>query len=341
MSLFANDVAKNLTTLITFADGIEPPVMAALNESKYSFGQFFTFNNSALFTNNVDIENNNISNIFWEMGSNSFRNFFENLDAMETIGLNRSKKVLELRLDLDITVESLQETVESGIECLHKLNAELKMFEEHKSDIEANKDYIYDVEESQQRKIALPKGQFVTNCIQCNLSCHRYCDYANDSDKKYCSCIGSNGYCTQCPGRCYWTQHANTPFIFENVVVKLKKTNASKKAMHDRLNRQTSDFWNRIGTLKTEYLDLNKTVEMLTQTMDNCNARLKEIALIPSATDIVEHIKLMIEAEKLDKKSGFQQRIAILNEFRQKAEIANRVNFFNQESRALRTLLNV
>ena len=137
------------------------------------------------------------------------------------------------------------------------------------------------------------------------------------------------------------TQHANTPFIFENVVVKLKKTNASKKAMHDRLNRQTSDFWNRIGTLKTEYLDLNKTVEMLTQTMDNCNARLKEIALIPSATDIVEHIKLMIEAEKLDKKSGFQQRIAILNEFRQKAEIANRVNFFNQESRALRTLLNV
>lgn len=52
MSLFGKDIESNICTLITFADGAEPPVLASLKEANLPFGSTFQFNNSALFAEN-------------------------------------------------------------------------------------------------------------------------------------------------------------------------------------------------------------------------------------------------------------------------------------------------
>lgn len=41
MSLFGKDIESNICTLITFADGAEPPVLASLKEANLPFGSNF------------------------------------------------------------------------------------------------------------------------------------------------------------------------------------------------------------------------------------------------------------------------------------------------------------
>lgn len=85
-----------------------------------------------------------------------------------------------------------------------------------------------------------------------------------------------------------------------------------------------------------ELVNLETGIEELLQIIKDCNDRLKKIALRPNPLNMVEHIDLMIEAETLEKKEGFQQRIAMLNEFRQKAEKALPVKDFSTQANATR-----
>jgi hypothetical protein len=56
LSLFGNDIKDNICTLITFADGQTPPVLAgleALEHKSLPYELYFTFNNSALYAENT------------------------------------------------------------------------------------------------------------------------------------------------------------------------------------------------------------------------------------------------------------------------------------------------
>lgn len=56
MSLFGKDIESNICTLITFADGANPPVLASLSEANLPSDSYFQFNNSALFAdNNINV----------------------------------------------------------------------------------------------------------------------------------------------------------------------------------------------------------------------------------------------------------------------------------------------
>ena len=56
------------------------------------------------------------------------------------------------------------------------------------------------------------QGIRVTNCLQCNFTCHDNCAFA-DKDKINC-CVMRNGFCTVCTGKCRWDGHKNLPFKF-------------------------------------------------------------------------------------------------------------------------------
>lgn len=50
LSLFSQDIEKNICAIITFADGGEPKVLAAVQAEKITFNKIFRINNSALFS---------------------------------------------------------------------------------------------------------------------------------------------------------------------------------------------------------------------------------------------------------------------------------------------------
>ena len=78
LSIFGNDVSRNIFLIITFSDGQRPPVLKAVKEANIPnyTEKFFKFNNSALFAENHESGKVGFDEMFWKMGSVSFKNFF-------------------------------------------------------------------------------------------------------------------------------------------------------------------------------------------------------------------------------------------------------------------------
>ena len=62
-----------------------------------------------------------------------------------------------------------------------------------------------------------PVGQYTTTCIKCNRTCHEDCSYGPGESKRGCCAMNSNGYCTNCPGKCYHEMHQNLPIIYYQI----------------------------------------------------------------------------------------------------------------------------
>ncbi|XP_045178579.2 uncharacterized protein LOC123538489 [Mercenaria mercenaria] len=334
MSLFGKDIEKNICSLITFADGVDPPVLAALNESGLPFGQSFTFNNSGLFAKNVNISAASLSPMFWDMGLKSFRAFFDHLGKVETKSLQLTKDVLDERSRLEATIKNLQPQLDAGLSKVNCLKQEIKIIEQNKSLIKDNKDFEYEVEETQQKKKELPRGQHVTNCTNCHFTCHDNCAFANDDEKARCCAMGPDGNCKICPDNCHWQKHANTPYIFEYVNVKVKKTYADMQKKYKEATGKLLSQEEIVEKLGEELGDLLDDIEDMMVIIKSCTERLEEIALRPNPLTMTEHIDLMIENEKLEKKDGFLQRINVLNEFRKRAQISTEFEQFKTEANA-------
>lgn len=320
MSLFGKDIESNICTLITFADGANPPVLASLSEANLPSDSYFQFNNSALFAENKNLATTSMSPMFWEMGCKSFQKFFDQLKDFPTRSLTQTKNVLKEREQLKTVVACILPQVKAGLSKISELRNELEIFKRHKDDIENNKDFEYEVEETRQVKIELKQGKHVTNCLNCNITCHEDCAYADDDDKRLC-CAMTDDYCTVCIGKCIWSDHKNARYTFKYTKEKVKKTYIEMKQKYEKAKGAKMNHKTFIDRLKHDVDDLFRNVQLRMVKMNRCKNRLEEIALRPDPLSTVEHIELMIQAEEMEGQPGYKQRIVMLNEFKHMAQV--------------------
>ncbi|XP_053389217.1 uncharacterized protein LOC123527098 [Mercenaria mercenaria] len=328
MSLFGQDIADNFCMLITFADGKRPPVLSALKAAKLPHEQYFPFNNSGLFAENTGEHVSSFSSMFWDMGCKSFQMFFDKLTKMETKSLRQTRDVLEQREVIEITMENLLPKLDAGLNKVEEMRVEIRILEDYKTQIEENSDFTYTVSETEQRQLDLPKGRHVTNCLNCHVTCHKDCCIPNDEDKMGCWAMDRSGYCTQCPDRCFWNIHRNTPYIFEYITVQKQKTYTEKLEKYRRAEGETMTRQKVVERMYDELYDLEDDILDLMDKINECNNILRQIALRPDPLSVVEHIDLLIESERLEKRPGFQARIASLRQCRKKATIGDDVDRF-------------
>ncbi|XP_052233570.1 uncharacterized protein LOC127846397 isoform X2 [Dreissena polymorpha] len=333
MSLFGRDIEENICSLITFADGQEPPVIAALKESKLPFGKYFTFNNSALFARNSELDQSSLTPMFWDMGLKSFQNFFHHLDSLHSKSLQLTSNVLNERFRLEATVRNLEPLLDAGLTKINALKSEIQCFEENKAIIADNKDFKYTVQTTKQLKKDLPAGQHVTNCIQCNMTCHENCQIPNNEEKRKCWAMDKkSGNCRICPDNCFWDKHANTPYIFEFIVVDEEKTYAEMKKKYEKATGQLLSQEQLITQMDKELNGVVDLVDDMMETVNECNTRLAVIALRPNPLTITEHIDLLIENEKMVKRNGWFERVKTLQMLRKRAQIVDNVDHFRQQA---------
>ena len=242
-----------------------------------------------------------------------------------------TKDVLQERYNLQSIIHNLQPQVDAGLGKLHELRTEWQVLEQHKTEVEGNKDFEYEVEETRQIQKELPKGQNVTNCLHCHVTCHDNCRYADDEEKAKCSAMGFDGNCKVCSSKCSWKQHKNTPYIFEFVTEKVKKTYQEKLAKYEKATGEKLTHEKLIEKMTQELDDLTYQIQYMMAEVNDCNNRLKQIALRPDPLSMTDHIDLMIEAEKQEKRVGYEGRIRMLNNIRQKADIDKTVEKFQEE----------
>ena len=336
MSMFGNDIEKNICALITFADGKDPPVLAGMKESKLPFGRTFNFNNCALFVKNKEIRSACLSPMFWEISMMGFRSFFQHLDGSTACSLDKTRVVLQVKLKIESLAKQAQPIIDEGLMKIECLKQEGKEIVELKKLSESYKAYeIYETEK-QQRRRDVPRGQHVTNCLNCNLSCHVNCT-CSQGDKSKCRVIDSRGYCTKCPNKCHWQQHADTPYIFEIASVMVKKILPEKRQKYLETCHVLTLKEASVEKLKNEIREVFHKANILMVELQTCSGKLNETALqISPFMDIGDHIDVLLQNEKLERKEGFMTRTSLLKEMQKRAELPT---YFKQFENAVNNIM--
>lgn len=342
LSIFGKDIAENIRILVTFADGQKPPVLEAIKESgipspkgKDGLPVLFKFNNSALFADNKssgpdtlsgDDDDENFDQMFWNMGTKSMKRFFAALNQIVTKSLLLTKEVLRERKQLEVSVENLQIQVKLGLAKLEEIRQTREKIKEHEAEISRNENFEFDVTVKKPKQVDISgSGHFITNCQQCNVTCHFPCGIPNDADKKGCWAMDSSGYCHQCTGKCVWSVHYNQKYRWEYIDVTEKRAVKDLKENYEKATGQKMTVEGLMRELKGEYDIMQKEVNKLIDKSAKCLNRLKEIALKPNPLSTPEYIDMLIEGEKQEAKPGWKKRVDSLMDMKKQAELMAKV----------------
>ncbi|KAM8728502.1 uncharacterized protein AB9X84_001797 [Acanthopagrus schlegelii] len=339
LSIFGKDVAENIRVLVTFADGQRPPVLEAIRASgvpcpktEDGLPLHFKFNNSALFADNKSSAAGSMSKygsfdqMFWEMGASSMEMFFDALNVIETKSLTLTKEVLRERQELENSVENLRKQVNFGLAKLEEIKEINEKLKDHEAEISRNENFEIEVTVPETVKIDISgTGMFITNCQQCNFTCHYPCGIPNDADKARCFAMGSDGNCTQCPNKCPWTIHFNMTYRWEYQEVKKKETVKDLKEKYLEAKDAKAPVQALFDAMKSAFHRVKAEVGKLMASSANCLNRLKEISLKPNPLSAPDYIDLLIEGEKSECKPGWKKRVEHLTAVREQAEFMAKV----------------
>lgn len=307
--------------MVTFADGQKPPVLDAIKAAEIPHKKYFKFNNSALFAKGED---DGFDQMFWKMGLKSFDDFFLDFGRVPARSLTLTREVLKERDQLQNAVQALQPQIRAGLSKMEQLRQQAEAVERNKALIEQNKDFHYAIVVPKSQRQSTVPNQYVTNCQGCNYTCHDDCAYSNDSDKVNC-CAMSNGYCTVCPGHCYWTRHVNQTFWYELYEETEFRTSKDLKDRFDTATKGKSRAEAMIANMKTELAKVGSAVMSMVSQVHSSLNRLDAIALKPNPLTEVEYIELLIQSEEQQARPGWQGRVKAYHEIKKEAKIMQEV----------------
>ncbi len=196
--------------------------------------------------------------------------------------------------------------------------------EQHKAEMDANKDFKYEIEVTVPKQIKNTSNAFLTNCQNCHFTCHDKIIYANDCDKYMCSAM-KDRKCKVCPGKCVWNVHFNQKYKWDYVTQKRKETYQDLKKRYKAAHGQVMSTQKIFEEIENELDVVQNTVAGLIQNSQMSLKWLHEIALKPNPLSVPDYIDLMIESEKQENKPGFKDHIQSLLEVRNKADIISKV----------------
>lgn len=322
INLFGNDIAENFVVMMTFCDGQDPQLKDALisKESNLKpiiklikYPWYLKFNNSAIFAPNKD----KFNELFWKLGMDSFEEFVKKLKSLPAKSLTLTKEVLSKRKHLNTTVEMLIPQLNLGLAKLDSIRQQLDKIDLEKKKIDGSKNFVIESDVPKFTQVKLKTGEFVTNCLVCNYTCHYPCYIAEDSRKNDCAAISySSGKCTVCPKKCHYSSHKNAPYRIEIKMVKEKTTLKhleqkfyDSKSNLSRFEQIRNGLYSEFNAIQIRCLQVQDEIK---KSVD----RLKQIGLNSNPLSQNDYIDLLIESEKNQRKPGWQGRIRGLEDLK-------------------------
>ena len=317
--LFGEDTKDIFIAMLTFCDGGKPPALASLTDKSCLFSEiikhrsndwYFKFNNSAIFEKD---EEDVLNLTYWNIGMDSFAKFTQKLDTLPTIGLSQTKTVLNERSRLTENVEILSKKLKDALNQTETIKGYFKIISDLKGNLNDSKNFKKTIKVPKTKKKPITeKGKYMTTCLICNKTCHRYCSIKDDDDKSGCACI-KNDYCVVCKNRCHWSEHKNRPYELIDYMDEEIVTLEDLKSKYYDSKKQFDVKTQLLMGAKNDLVKLNLECITTQQEMMKSINRLKEIALNKTIFGSVEeHIDEMILNEKSEHKDGWQTRVQCL-----------------------------
>ena len=333
LSFFGNDIVENFIPIFTFSNGQKPLIINSLLENESIFRKFIyehiknynpwylQFNNTIFFENK---RKNIITQKFWEFGLDNFKKFFDRLNNLSNKSLNLSIKILETREKMQNKIVEFTPLIEQCGSFIMVMKNEINRKKIAADLINKTKNYKYKVKAPKFIKEDLKPGLYTTNCLFCARSCYYNCPYS-DNEKKKCAAMDSNGYCTVCPQKCHWTLHENVPYVFKEIEIEIEKTDEEFKSKYFDSQKQLS-LSEQI--IKGKELNLEKKMIeccAIHEEIKDCVDKLEKEALYPNVNSSDEYIDALIVKEKNEKKTGYEERIKILETIKQNNRLINQM----------------
>ena len=320
LSLFGKDIGHNIYLMLTFGDSKIPQVLTGMNEAGMPYQEYFKFNNSVVFEENDSADQ--FGKMFWKMGMDSFEIFFKKFSMISSKSLEQTKAVLEEREKIETQIEGLQIEVKKGLSKLEQLRREVQVVMDHQNDIDRNQDFTYKIDEDAIVKHDLAPNTYVTNCLNCNLTCHMSCSYSNDDDKHKCSAMDNGGIenakCRVCVQGCHWKKHINMPYYFTIKTTTVTKTSDQLKQRYQDANGRIQSAQQIVNGIVDEFEAVQITIIGITDVLRRSIDKLNEIALKPTSLSTSDYIDVLIQSERTAGEPGWQDREKNLIEVKQR-----------------------
>ncbi len=320
LSIFGKDIAPNIFIMATFADGKPPQVVKVLEQREVPFKKYFKFNNSALFANNSKQENDSdednedsFEEMFWKMGFRSICAFFKFLEkSVGPVDIELTRRVVNERQSLKVYVFHLNQLIKQGWSTLNVLQQEISVVKKHEKDIEDNKNFNYTVHETIYESKEVPQGKYITNCLTCNRTCHKWCGIRKNSKKAKCSAMKPNGFCHVCEATgadCFWDKHVNMDIYYEPTTKPVTRTYEEMVQRYETAKGEKMSSLQLVDKIKNEFEELNAETLWRVNEMKNCLKKLDKMALKPNSMTCVDYLQQFLEAEMSERLPGYEERI--------------------------------
>ena len=348
-SIFGEDVGENSIHLLTFADKKEdPPLLSAIKEND----QFphCKFDNSAFFSNNklhIDDSDSDSSeeddaekyeksrkfatefaykNFLWNANQNNLRFLFKFINSTTYKSLSSSRKLVEETTRIVAAVDGLENLLRIGLMKMEELRTIRQNLTNQEDQIGGNVEFQLNV--ALKKKLVVPYGQFLTNCINCNITCHQTCGSANE--KAECDIMDhskpiSVRTCRVCPDNCMWIVHASQPFRWEHVQQKETTSAAAIKEKYEEKLKRKLTAAEFLMELDLEIKANERAVLGRFDAVVEYNKRLDEMSKGETSLTTLQIINQRIVGEKKEKSDGFDERIKSLKSIR----LLHVINYLN------------
>lgn len=189
----------------------------------------------------------------------------------------------------------------------------MKAVEENEDKLKRQEQFGYKTKQFKFYKTPLQPGEYVTNCNNCETTCHYPCGIADNEDKSNCSAM-SNGICTACPGKCSWTKHSNNDYKYEHKECDVTITMDDLSTKY-KFKSSHTDPKKLIQAHKEK---LNEKFSKLLSQRKIINTKLEKIS--GNLQNQIGFIEREIDKETRNKHPGYESRITILQQLRDRAK---------------------
>ena len=280
LSIFGNDVGKNIFVMTTFFDGQKPCVLQAIQEANISYQQHFEFNSESIFAADDGM---GLNHAFWKKAMEQVKTFLSQLSKMSTINTELTAEVLDRRGHFKRIEEELQVLVEKRVNKETEMRRVQKVVDECKVELRMLEEILGRIRNL--KNVPNDPGVHSTNCGSCKSTCHKSCCIKSDDELYNCSAMDNQGQkskCHVCNGKCKWDDHHSHNYHIENDIVLPPNYLEELERKYEKMESEKSTYEKVVQGLQQEADMMDRRTEEVLKEAHRCVCRLEEIALKPN-----------------------------------------------------------
>ncbi|XP_060726961.1 uncharacterized protein LOC132846301 isoform X1 [Tachysurus vachellii] len=321
LSLFGNDVEKNIVLFVTHAPTKPTNAIKVIKQSKVpcaltAKGEpvHFMFNNGHC----EDFNNEEISDNYqasWNLLNTTMENFLSFLQELKPINLKITEAVLKKRKQLTSSIFGIKNKIIQAEQKQKELEQTKEALKEHeKKGDHHNWEYYVDEPYNAKESIEYSLWNMFTTKAMCCRVCEANCHYPGCwwvSDLSKCSMM-SKGMCTVC--ECPVSNHDKEGKIYVPKTRRVKKTKEDLKKKYEIESGEIKTLMSRI---ENDMRKMEKEKSRLVEECYECVVLMEEIALKSDSVFTLQHMDFLIEKVK---ETGNTARVQKLQEMKNKME---------------------